>query len=257
VTSGQFFQYCQETRILLDPETVKTIYPLVVREPLAFDGGDVNEDGSWRLFLSRRILDYEGVTSLDEYLERVERLTVDPPEPARRATPSPLGVVASLDFVNAVWRGETGGRLFTFPSAERAAKLSQPVATIEELDSTLTALGEILRTSTAGARAASPDRRLRAPSHEEPLAPLSDYVQHRVGEPGAAWVAQSVDVLQRSIAVRDAAQHTEANARGVAALDALGVGHPIVDPAAAWARISLAVVDALTILREQLAAAEA
>jgi hypothetical protein len=150
------------------------------------------------------------------------------------------------------WRVSHGNALFSYPSAERAAKLAFPAATTEELDSRLTALGEILRTANATVRVGGGN--LARQTHEEPLAPLRDFLGRQAAL-DQARIAAAVKTLEAALSVRDAAQHTEAGGRAVRALtQEFNLAHPILDPAAAWAVISSRVVSAITAIREELAA---
>jgi hypothetical protein len=160
-----------------------------------------------------------------------------------------------LDYLDAIWRTGKRGHLFTYPSAERTAKLSYDANTYDELDSQLSALAEILRSANRGARAAT-TRKLVAARHDRPLAPLEDYLKNATDVGGRQRVDEAVGTLEDAIAIRDAAQHAEAGSRAAKALDALGIGHPIVNPSLAWMSISSRVVEALDSIREELASRE-
>ena len=66
---------------------------------------------------------------------------------------------------------------------------------------------------------------------------------------------QAVSELEHALALRDAAQHTEAGERAVRALAAFGIEYPIPNVTQAWATVSARVVEALGAIREELATA--
>jgi hypothetical protein len=216
--------------------------------------GSVTRDSeaSWTYTIPRSVLDYEDLSTIEEYIDRLEALTAFPSTPVAENTPSPLSLVSALEFLDMAWRVAHGTPLFSYPSAERAAKLAFPAATTEELDARLTALGEILRTANQTVRGGTV--KLARPKREEPLAPLRDFLTQRAAL-DQGRVAAAVTTLEAALTVRDAAQHTEAGGRAVLALtEQFSLDHPILDPAAAWAVISSRVVSALTAIREELAA---
>lgn len=242
-----------QDRTHLFPESLARLPTLWKREPATFAGGEARDPmGVWTYTIPRTVLDYEGVSTIEEYVDRLEALTAIPSTPVAEATPSPLSLVSALEVLDMAWRVAHGTALFSYPSAERSAKLAFPAATTEELDSRLAALGEILRTANLTVRRGG--RRLARQTHEEPLAPLRDFL---VGQTALdeARIGAAVTTLEAALSVRDATQHTEAGGRSVLALSQqFNLAHPIRDPTEAWAVISSRVVSAITAIREELAA---
>jgi hypothetical protein len=242
-----------ETRAPLVSETLRLIPTLLRREPGTWGGGEsINQDGEWVKHIPRAVLDYEGVSTIEQYVERLEALTTYPAMPVAESVPSPLDLVAALDYLDTEWRVSHATPLLTYPSSERAAKLTYLANTPEELDARLSALGEILRSSNAGARGPA-NRKLRAASRDNPLAPLSDYMLGRAPQ-DQARITDAIKTLESAISIRDAAQHTEATPRAVLSLTALGLTHPVGDVSRAWQVVTSKVVVALNALREVLAA---
>jgi hypothetical protein len=237
----------------LEDSTLQRLPTLWRREPATWGGGESwGDEGVWTKGVSRTVLDYEDVSTIDEYIDRLEALTAIPSAPLVEATPSPLSLVSALDYLDMAWRVAQGKPLFSYPSAERAAKLAYTAATSEELDSRLTALGEILRTANATVR--NMGGKLAKPTHDEPLAPLRDFLGQQAGL-DAARVGDALTRLEAALTVRDVAQHTEAGGRAVIALtQQFGLSHPILDPESAWGIITARVVGALTAIREEVIA---
>lgn len=230
------------------------MYKLIEREPMMFGGGaSQSPDGHhWTRVIPREVDGYDGVRTIDDYVSRLERLTAFPQEPVLPAAPSPLDLVAALDYLDTAWRVGRTGHLFSYPSAERAAKLAYNANTSDEFDSRLSALGEILRSANRSARSASAGK-LAASTFDDPLAPLENYLVQTVDTSAETRVRHAVTALEHALAIRDAAQHAEAGDRAVRALDAFGIGHPIADPGLAWSIITAHVVEALSAIREELA----
>jgi hypothetical protein len=241
-----------ERRHLL-PESMARLPTLWKHEPPTLAGGVTGgQTGGWTYTIPRTVLDYEGVSTIEEYIDRLEAQTAIPSTPVAEATPSPLSLVSSLDYLDMAWRVAHHTALFSYPSAERAAKLAYPAATPEELDSRLTALGEILRTANTTVRAGGV--KLATPTREEPLAPLRDFLTRQTAL-DQTRIAAALTTLEAALSVRDAAQHAEAGGRAVVALaEQFNLAHPIIDPAAAWAVITSRIVSAITAIREELAA---
>jgi hypothetical protein len=242
-------------RRLSTPMWDPLLFNLMMREPSIFATGvDKTPDGQWTKAIPREVDAYQGVTTIDDYVARLEHLTALPDVPMMPAAPSPLDLVSALDYLDVVWRLAHRRPLFSYPSAERTAKLAYPANTQDELASRLSGLAEILRSANASAKAAAGAKHLPASSHEHPLARLEGYLVGKVDSASEARVRLAVATLERAIAIRDAAQHAEAGERAVRALTAFGIGYPVIDFAGAWAAVTSGVVEALGAIREELAA---
>jgi hypothetical protein len=197
----------------------------------------------------RDVFDYEGITSIDDYVARLERLTAMPQPAAVPAAPSPLGLVANLDYLNTVWRLRQGAPLFVVASAERAAKLAFPAQTSEEFDSRLSGLSEILRRlDVPRVNGKAKPKKPR----DRPLGVFENHVLTLVDPSSEGRVRQAIATLESVIFVRDAGQHSPAGERAVAALTDLGIGYPPGDWGQAWETVSAQTVEALSALREEL-----
>jgi hypothetical protein len=255
ISMTEIRSYFLSQRKPLDGPWLVLLHELMSTEPrLASVTGGVAAD--WSIVVGPSIRQFEGIEDIDGYVERIERLTGFPQPAPTLAAPSPLDLVAAVDYLDAVWRvtvGRKGMRLFTIPSAERVAKLALGANTPEEFDARLSALGEILRSGNAPAKEMESKKALPRQTTENPLAPLEEHLAGRVRSAGEARVRRAVTDLEHALALRDAAQHAEAGDRAVRALNALGVGHPISDFASAWTTVSAKAVEALSAIREELA----
>jgi hypothetical protein len=230
----------------------RLLYAMMEREPATFGGsGSVPSDARlWTKHVVRDVFDYEGITSIDDYVVRLERLTAMPQPAAVPAAPSPLGLVANLDYLNTVWRlRHKGAPLFVVASAERAAKLAFPAQTPEEFDSRVSGLSEILRRlDIPRVNGTSKPKKAR----DRPLGVFENHVLTLVDPSSEGRVRQAIATLESVIFIRDAGQHSPAGERAVAALTDLGIGYPPGNWSQAWETVSAQTVEALSALREEL-----
>ena len=243
----------QNRRLLGRARWPGLIYKLFDHEPSFGGGGALPADGHWIKVVPRGVNEYEGVQTIEDYVTRLERITAFEHIPVRPAVPSPLGLVAALDYLDTVWRVVHKTHLFDYPNAERAAKLTYPANTVEEFDSRLSGLGEILRTANAGAKTVAGNTSLPKRTHDDPLAPFEGFLVRSVDPAGVDRVRQAVTDLEHALALRDAAQHAEATTRALRAFEAFAITFPVIDAQQAWMTVTARVVTALDAVREELA----
>jgi hypothetical protein len=201
------------------------------------------EGSEWFVRTSPFIRRFRGVNTVEDYLARLRAWILPtgvetPPAPA-----SPLALVASFDYLDAIWRLAFGAQLVVVPSAERAARLAFDADTAEEFDNRLNALGEMLKgLKVPGDPQLGSLKRLAAflPQHLSPEA--MSRVQHAIG------------ILRAATHVRNGGQHVGAVGAAVEALPSLGLTYPIGDHHGAWFTVQAQVIAALDTMREEVAA---
>jgi hypothetical protein len=203
-------------------------------------------DGSWQRGVSREILRFGQITDMRSYISETVRMNWQPTKPVESATLSPLGLVAAIDYLDAVWRLVTpkANHLFALPSAQRAAQLAFPAQTQNDFDSRLGGLAEILRSVQVPESSGKKHR-------DKPLQPLAKNIADR-SPASAQRVRAAVAALHLVIDVRDSGQHTRATSKGVTAMADLGVGYPPSSWQKAWEIISVRTIEALDTIREEL-----
>lgn len=227
------------------------LYRLLMNEPLLRGSGG-GPDGVWSIEIQPRAARLAAAQTYQDYIRITVESVYEPPPPPRLATPSPFGLVAALDYLDTTWRlaesMKDNGRkdhLFTFPSAQRAAQLAAPAQTEGEVESRLGGLAEILRTV---ARAVPPPK-----GRDTPLEGLRvDLIGERSGS--EARISAAVATLHAVIDVRDGTQHSRAATKAARALNALGIGYPPPTWYEAWLSVQAKTIEALDVLREELAA---
>jgi hypothetical protein len=244
VTSQEFAEYWLSTRRSPLPPRL-TLQLKEHEHALRLGSSGYEEDGNWSTNVTRWILPFAGVDSIEGYVTVLEEVLGSPsaPEPVLI---SPLSLPASLDFLNTVWRlTHDRVRLFDFVSAERTTRLASDIQTEDEFSAQLSSLAEILREA---------DKRLSKGkrSQEHPLGRTKAELIARV-DPGAdARVSDAIETLEAIIALRDAGQHAEATDRAIRAAERLGVPYRPTNWTAAWQRVSILATNALNALREEL-----
>lgn len=157
--------------------------------------------------------------------------------------PSPLDLVATLDYFNAVWQlhFDTKNPIIRLFGAERTARLVYEVRTAEEFSSQVSCLADIFKNM----RVSGADK--------TPLARLQSSLKLALPEDSANRIEAATDTLCRVADVRNALfQHGGTEHRGVSALTQLGIEYPITDWQVAWATIQRKTIDAFTALREEI-----
>jgi hypothetical protein len=246
VTSDEFREYWLSARQRLRPLSPRLTLQLTKHEYLlGLGSGGSDESGNWSTAVTRRIVPFEGMGSIEDYVAILERL-VDRPPTIEPILDSPLSLAASLDFLNAVWRLAHGGdRFFDFTSAERTTRLAWPVANADEYAAHLSAFADIFREA---------DKRLTKGnrSHIHPLGRMKTDLLGRVDKGAATRVADAIQTLEAIITLRDAGQHADAGDRAVRAAEQLGVPYQPNDCGTAWQRVSTEAINAINAIREEL-----
>lgn len=227
------------------------LHGLLMNEPL-FRGSGGGSDSAWNIEIQPRAARLATAQTYQDYVRITVASVYQPPPPPHLATPSPFELVAALDYLDTTWRlaesiKDNGrkGHLFTFPSAQRAAQLAAPAQTEGEVESRLGGLAEILRTA---ARAVPPPK-----GRDSPLEGVRvDLVAERLGS--EARISAAVATLHAVIDIRDGTQHSLAATKAARALNALGIGYPPPTWYEAWLSVQAKTIEALDVLREELAA---
>jgi len=197
------------------------------------------EDRRWAITLTPDLRLYEGVTTVEEYLDRlIDHISPVEPTPVFRS--SGLALPEAIDYLNLAWRVHTEHPLFRVPRAEGAAKLAFECQSADEFDSLLSALCGIL------GRAELPG------DGGSKLVDLEEYLESTLGEEAADRAIEAVKDLRAFFDLRAWRQHAGADERGHYAMRRLGLQLPATSWREAWATIQARGVNALNVIREEL-----
>jgi hypothetical protein len=228
----------------MSPVSAAFLPNLLPQEPTTWQGTtQTNASGGWSIDLFRSILKYQGLSTVFDYLERAnEEFAPVQVEPAP-AIPSPLDLVATLDYFNAVWqlhfdRKNPIIRLF---AAERTARLVYDVSTAEEFSAQVSCLADIFKNMQVSGQ------------EKAPLARLQSSLKSVLPADSASRIDSATDTLCSVADVRNALfQHSGTEHRGVTALTQLGIEYPIADWQTAWATVQRKTINAFNVLREEI-----
>jgi hypothetical protein len=164
---------------------------------------------------------------------------------------SPLTLLESLDFLDAVWRLAFGPKhAFLRPKNTMSiAKLTLPCRTREEFDSYLSALGDTMKAiDIPDDLLAAEDRQInKALSFNRLLACLKRYpdtVEYK-------RIESAIGILRDVTSVRDALQHSGASRQLSDTFTKLGIPYP-PEWDKAWDHIRIKAVEAFNIIREEV-----
>jgi hypothetical protein len=228
----------------MDPAIAACLPELLTHEPTTWQGTQQTDtSGGWSIDIYRGILKYRGIDTAVDYLERVNELLTQPEAEPAPAIPSPLDLVATLDYFNAVWqlhfdRKKPIIRLF---GAERTARLVYGVNTAEEFSSQVSCLADILKNMQVSG------------DGKTPLARMQAFLKTELPGDSNAHIDNAIDALRHVADVRNALfQHSGTEHRGVSALTQLGIDYPIIDWQSAWAKVQQRTIDAFNAIREEI-----
>lgn len=233
--------------------TPELLADLMNREPPTWGGtGRTNEDG-WVKTITRAVAPFSGVTQIREYLGRLVETLALPEIVVPPAAPSPLALVAAIDYLDTVWRlAQPGaGHLFQLHSAQRTAQLAFDANTAAEFESRLSGLGDVLRSCELPADRPTAVKTGKK-GRDKPLGPLERHLLTLLPE-SQTRIESAIAVLHSILDVRDAGQHAPAGGKGATALATLGIGYPPASWPDAWSVIGARAIEVFDAIREELA----
>ena len=198
---------------------------------------------SWEARLDSFIRRYEGVSTVEEYADRLtEEISPPVPQPLP-ALESSLAVPEALDYLNIVWGEKAHQPLFVFRRAEAAAKLAFECNSADELDSRLSALCDLLS-----------HLRLPGADDESKLVAVQDFLARRLPDDGVPRATDAVTDLRALFDVRAWRQHSGGDAERKArrAMRRLRLELPAADWGVVWDRVQAVTVAALNAIREEV-----
>ena len=197
-------------------------------------------DGNWAWDLtSVRLAPYAEIQTIEDYLARLDVLVALPQSPALPEYLPPMALPEAFDHLGLSWRIATGQRLFQVPRAAIPAKLTQAASSQEEFESRCSALCDMLKSFDFPAEGGS-------------LNNMKGRLSDLLGEEASGRAGAEVDRLRWIFELRAGQQHHGADTRAERARTALGLAQFGADWAGAWDHMRATVVQALTIIREEI-----
>ncbi len=243
VWSGELRKRLERHWVIGDGDNLTAVREVLEREPATWNCQFApTESGAWIAKLSPFVRAYSGVASAADYLDRLVETIGQPVQPPMLIHPSSLSLPEAIDYLNAVWRLNAGKgvALFRISRAEAAAKLALDCATVDELESRLSAFGGILS-----------QIRLPGAAGDKKLVDLRACLGQILENDSAARAQEAVNVLRDVVALRVWRQHPGTEQAGKAAAQRLGVALPSEDWGATWDQLRVRSDTALSSIREK------
>lgn len=122
------------------------VFPLFSHEPATWHSIFSPLTPEWEsVELAPELRRFAGVSSVEDYLDRLSAWIGAPVLVAPRTEHSPFALGAAIDYLDLVWQRRFGSPLVVPPGVERSQRLSMPAGGPEEADSRLSALAELLK----------------------------------------------------------------------------------------------------------------
>jgi hypothetical protein len=244
VSSGEIRRRLEQRWVIGDDDNLTAFTELIAHEPLIWlCQVMLIGTGGWTVNPSPFLRQYAGVTTSAEYVDRLVEATGLPPRPSALLYPSSLSLPEAVDYLNAVWRLNVGNgdALFRISRADAAAKLALDCASVDELESRLSAFAGILS-----------QIRLPGQGGDRKLVDLRTFLQQRLARDSSERTTVAIDDLRAVVALRVWRQHPGADKGARDAAQRLGITLPSDDWGDTWQRLRSRSVEALSVIREEV-----
>jgi hypothetical protein len=198
----------------------------------------------WTINVPAVLRAYHDVATVGDYVSLVADLVTPETAPSAPPSPEPLDVPYAAGYLDAVWRAETGSRLFVNADPASVARLTLPCESEEEFNSLISAMADVLSSVAAPGTTASPQRMA--------LEAVRDWVVPRLDKAAADRVTAAFATLIELRHIRVAAQHSDARQKTVKAFTAIGLQFPPASWYEAWMHVVLMARGALDVIREEV-----
>jgi hypothetical protein len=224
---------------------LRKVGQLLEHEPYLWHGFGRPELQSerWELRIPVSIRDFRDVTTVEEYIDRLEQLVAPPEPPSQPLTAAALDIPYAVSFADAVWESRTGFPLFARPDPASIARLTQACDSDGAFNSPMSALADVLSQVAKPGTGKAP----RAGALED----VRKYLNGELEPSAAARCSDAIGTLIKLRTIRHSIEHGDARAKAVAAYADIGLAFPITSWPRAWAQISEITCGALDTLREE------
>lgn len=221
---------------------------LLQREPPTWSGHWADSSAwSWDV-TNAPLRPFLGVKTVEGYLERLDQIVGVRPVVASAVPVPPLALLDALDHLDAEWTLRTKKRLLQPHRLARPARLGQPVTSAAEFEAACSVLDDLLKQMQPQPDPAEPD--------EGTLAQLERQLGQLLSAETMPRAASALGVLRHLNALRVGQQHSGSKPyqRQQRARRELGLADLPGDWSGDWQRLQHALIDALRLLRDAVAA---
>lgn len=172
----------------------------------------------WTVHVPAVLRSYRDVASIGDYIDLVADQAAPPGPPPVPPSFSALDVAYAIDYLDAVWKNQTGCHLFVDLNAASVARLTLECADQEDFNSWMSALADVLGRVVAPGNSAPPQRAA--------LEAVRKFLASELEAEAAARISPAIETLIQLRHVRVGAQHSDARHKAVAAFNAVGLPFP-------------------------------
>jgi hypothetical protein len=206
-----------------------------------------DESGWILLYVPPGTRRFAGVNSTERYFEVISEFLVTKEEHLDDTFVSPFMLPASIDYLDAVWQNRFQQPLVVPPGVERSARLAFTASNVEEADSRLSALAELLKNLNVPG----------APGVDgHPLKRMKAFLLEALPSEAHDRVTYAIEILDAARRMRVGGQHYEVSPMTIAACAQLDIAYPVSDWSAAWARIQSKAAAAVDAIRDEIQASQ-
>lgn len=186
-------------------------------------------------------------STIEEYLMAITAVTTPQQPPAVPAYRDPRALLRTIDDLEITTELILGQSLISRPAMGRSALLSQEAQSHSDLQSCLSALGQVIGAlQVPGNNPSHPTGRLKA---------WLVKTLPRLDQAGQTRIQDAIELLDAVRRIRNSGQHPKPAQQLIADHDLLGLPFPIQDPASAWDIIRAQMDIAFGSLQEEIYAA--
>ena len=187
------------------------------------------------------------VNSTEDYFEVLSEFLVTKEERLTDTFLSPFTLPASIDYLDAVWQNRFQKSLVVPPGVERSARLAFTASNVEEADSRLSALAELLKN-------------LKVPGTSgvdgHPLKRMKSFLLEQLPSEAHDRVTYAIDILDAARKMRVGGQHYGVSPSTITACAQLNIAYPVSDWSEAWSRIQSKATAAVDAIRDEIQASQ-
>jgi hypothetical protein len=198
----------------------------------------------WTLRVPAVLRAYRGVTTIDDYLDRVIEQVAPQAPPLAPLSFGALDIPYAVGYLDAVWKTRTRAHLFVNLDPASVARLTQACGSEEEFNSLMSALADVLGQVVKPGQSSPPQRGA--------LETVRDHLLPLLDTDAADRVSTAIGTLIRLRQLRVSNQHSDARHRAVVAFQEIGLAFPPVSWEESWMCIAVAAKGALDALREEV-----
>ncbi len=217
---------------------VDAIGRLLSREPATSTAIVLAGDRVQSVNLQPRLRAFRDAVTVEKYLDRttafLSRFVAAPP-PALTSQFSLLGVI---EYADVVWQLRFKKHLLGTPRPSALAVLDDSCSNERDFLKLLSSLSDVID-------GFGPELSSTGKEHKTALDRTEAWLKEKLEPDAHEAIDEAIRTLRSIRHVRNGQLHAGAQSREARALEALGVGYPVTDLAAAWGRIQREAIDSL------------